>query len=121
MAGRHGLLAALLDASFTELMTQRMAGAVYGGVVAGLGIVTGAVVAYGVARDPGFGLVFVIGAAAAFVVLVLIVRLLLEAAVVLVRIADQTEEIAEQVAGMAVGVARTERMPAVDAMERRSS
>lgn len=109
MARRHGFLATLLDASFTELMTQRLAGAMYGVVASGLGIVIGAVVALGVAQHPEFGVVFVIGAAAAFVVLVVILRLLLEVAVVLVRIADQTEEIAEQVAGIAVDRAPTPR------------
>ncbi len=108
MAGKSGSLAVLFDFSFTELITKRVAGTVYGVAVAGLGIVAGAVVAFGFARHPAFGLLFVIGAVAGLLVSVLVVRVWLEAAVVLARIADQAEELAEQVAGIAVEVARNE-------------
>jgi hypothetical protein len=119
MPGRQGFLAPLLDVSSSSLLAERMARA-YGAAVVCLGILAGTWVVYGFARHPGLGLLFAIGAAAAFGVLVLIARLLFEMALLLVRIADQTEEIAEQVAGISVEATSTRAVgPAVGAKSRR--
>lgn len=120
MASKPRFLRALLDFSFRELMTERPGG-VYGVAVAGLGIVAGAGAGYGFARHPELGLLIVTGVVAGFVVSALVMRLWVETAVVLGRIADQAEEIAEQLAGIAVEVGKGEGSAAAAGVKNRPS
>lgn len=121
MAGQRRFLAALFEFSFTELVTERVAGTVYGVAVGAIGILAGAVVAFGFAQHPALALLFVTGAAAGFLASVLVVRVWLEAVVVLVRIAEQAEELAEQVAGIAMELRRTEQSHPAEVMRSQPS
>lgn len=98
----RGFFSALFDFSFAELVATRLVKGLYVLAVGAAGLVGVGIVLYGMSRSLWLGVLsFLVGA---FVLSlgVAVVRLWLEAAVVLMRIADQTEEIAEQVAGIAV-------------------
>ena len=107
MTGKKGFFAVLVDFSFTDLVTTRLASAVYVLAVAGAGLLAFGVFVYGVMQSLTLGIVFLLGAGVAVLFWVLLVRLWLEAVVVLSRIAEQTEEIAEQLAGIALNTAAT--------------
>ena len=104
MPGRKALFAALFDFSFTDLVTTRLAGAVYVLAVAAAGLLAFGVFVYSMMQSLALGIVLLLAAGVAVLSWLLLVRLWLEAVVVLSRIAAQTEEIAEQVAGIAVDV-----------------
>lgn len=108
MVSRHGFFATVFDFSFTELVTARLVRAVYVLAAAGAGLLACAAFTYGMMQSPALGIVLLFGAGVAALIAVLLVRVWLETVVVLLRIADQTEEIAEQLAGIAVEVARGE-------------
>jgi len=109
MAGKPGFFAALFDFSFTDLVTTRLASAVYALAVGAAGLLTLVVTVYGLGQSPGLGILFAIVAGVGFLLCVVLVRLWLEAVVVLSRIAEHAEEIAEQVAGIAVDTATGSR------------
>ena len=109
MAGKPGFFAALFDFSFTDLVTTRLASAVYALAVGAAGLLALVVTVYGLGQSPGLGILFAIVAGVGFLLCVVLVRLWLEAVVVLSRIAEHAEEIAEQVAGIAVDTATGSR------------
>lgn len=102
MESRHGFFSAVLDLSFSELVTARHAKELYTVAVGGAGLLSVAIVLYGLSRSPWLGILSFLVTAPVLLFVVIVVRLGLEAGAVLMRIAEQTEEIAEQVAGIAV-------------------
>jgi hypothetical protein len=108
MAGKVGFFAALIDFSFAESVTLRLepvtlrlAKGAYGVAVAVAAV--GVVVSFaaGMTQSPTLGVVSLVIAVSASLFGIMVVRLWLEMMVVLFRIAEHTEEIAEQVAGIA--------------------
>ena len=108
MVSRHGLFTTLFDFSFTELATTKLAKGLYALAVGGAGLLGVVMVLYGMTRSLFVGILSFLLAALLLLFTTAVVRLSLEAAVVLMRIADQLEEIAEQVAGIAVQGTRLE-------------
>ena len=102
MVRSPGFFSVLFDFSFTKWVTVRLAAVVYALAMVVGGILAMAVVGLGLAQSLPIGIVSLIVAALGFLMWVVAIRLGLEAMVVLSRIAEQTEEIAEQVAGIAV-------------------
>ena len=112
MASRHGFFTTLFDFSFAELATMKLAKGLYALAVGGAGLLAVVMVLYGMTRSLLAGVFSFLLAALLLLFTTAVVRLSLEAAVVLMRIADQTEEIAEQVAGIAVAVTRVDAVAA---------
>lgn len=110
MATRTGFFAALFDWSLTELLTTRVARAVYILAIAAAVLLTAVAFVYGLRSSPTLGIVLTVAAGVGLVSCLVFVRLSLEAVMVLSRIAAQTEEIAEQVAGIAVDIAAHSRV-----------
>jgi len=108
MADKPGFFAALFDFSFTDLVTTRLASTVYVLAVAGSGLLAFGVFVYGMMQSLTLGIVLLAAAGVGSLFCAVFVRLWLEGVVVLSRIAAQTEEIAEQVAGIAVQGTRLE-------------
>lgn len=101
----RGFFSALFEFSFVELVATRLVKGLYVLVVGAAGLLGAGIVLYGMSRSLWLGILFFAVGALVLSSGVVAVRLWLEAAVVLMRIADQTEEIAEQVAGIAVNTA----------------
>lgn len=106
MVGRQGFFAALFDFSFAELVTTRFARAAYRIAITAAGVLVLVFFVYGVMKSRTLGIALVVGGGVAFLLCVVLLRVWLEALVVVSRIAAQTEEIAEQVAGIALNTAR---------------
>ena len=101
LARGYGVVSALLDFSFTEFVTTRLVKAIYVLAVV-LGGVLGLVgVAYDLSRSLLVGLLAALVASAAFAVLVLAVRIWLEALLVVSRLADYAAEMLEHEAAIA--------------------
>jgi Domain of unknown function (DUF4282) len=105
MPGETGFLTAVFDFSFTESVTTRVARGLYGLAMAMGGLLAVLLVTLGLAQSLFLGVLSLVVAGVGFLLFVAVVRLWLEAAVVRFRIAERTEEIAEEVAGIAVNTA----------------
>jgi hypothetical protein len=102
------VVSALLDFSSTEFVTTRLVKAIYVLAVV-LGGVLGLVgVAYALSRSLLVGLLATFVACAVFAVLVLAVRIWLEALLVFFRLADHTAEMLEHEAAIAMNTSRAQ-------------
>lgn len=108
MLSQHGFFSAVLDLSFSELVTAKLAKGLYRLVVGGAGLLGVAIVLYGLSQSVWLGLLSLLTVSLVLLLAIVVVRVWLEAELVLMRIADQMEEIAEQVAGIAMDTARAE-------------
>ncbi len=102
---RHSALGTLFDFSFTEFLTLSIIRILYGVAVAAVGLLVMFIALAGFQRSFLTGLGTLVIAGLLFVLTIVIVRVWLEAAVVFFRIADNTAEIAEHAARIAVNTA----------------
>lgn len=107
--GYAGVLATLFDFSFSEFITLKMLKVLYALVIAALGLLALLFVFAGFQLSFLTGVGSVVGAGVLFLLAVTLARIWLEAAVVFFRIAENTAEVAEHAAAIAVsaGTART--------------
>ncbi len=99
------LLSSLFDFSFTEFLTPKIAKALYGFSVAILGLVALLIVGRGLGESLLVGLGYLLFAAVLFLFSVTVLRVWLETAVIFFRIAENTAEIAEHEAEIAINTA----------------
>ncbi len=94
MAEEKGLFAALLDLSFTELVTPKRRKLLYG-ILLAIGVVVALFAVFkGMQASPAEGVLALIGAAVGLFLWALFVRVLLETLLALFRIAENTERMA---------------------------
>ncbi|MFQ5890230.1 MAG: DUF4282 domain-containing protein [Gemmatimonadota bacterium] len=101
----HRLLRALFDLSFTDFVTLKIARALYALTIMTAGLVGLGLVLVGLQRSPLAGLGAAVLSVLFFLASVTFVRIALEVAVVFFRIADNTAEIAEHEAAVAMNTA----------------
>jgi len=101
-----GVLTMLLDFSFTEFLTLKVVRALYVLAIGGAGILALLIAYAGFQRSFLSGLGGLLVAAVLFLVVVVLVRIWLEATVVFFRVADNTAEIAEQAAAISVNTGK---------------
>ena len=102
---RKGLFASLFDFSFTEFVTPRIIKLLYGLAIAGAALWSLSILAFGPRGSIWSSLMTLILSVLAFLFLVIIARIWLEIAIVFFRIADNTAEIAEHDAAIALNTA----------------
>ena len=109
MVAQRGFVSALFDFSFTDVVTPRLAKGLYALTIGGAAVGGAGIALYGLSRSLWLGVLASLLAVTVLIAVVAFIRVWLELAFVVLRLADQTEEIAEQVAGIAVEVAATSR------------
>ncbi len=111
------ILTSLFDFSFREFVTIKLVKLIYGLAIVIFALLAVLLVTLGLSRSPLTALVALIFASLVFLFSITFVRICLELAVVFFRIADNTAEIAEHSARVAVNTST----PGQPAVESRSS
>jgi hypothetical protein len=93
------------DFSLGRPMTPRLARAIYGLALAVLAILAVTAVVYGAMLSPALGVLIIAVAGAGVLLGAVLLRLWLGALLAVTRLEERTEEIAEQVAGIALNTA----------------
>lgn len=102
------MVSTLFDFSFSEFVTTRLVKAIYVGVVVLAGLLGLLSVAYALSKSLLAGLLTVLIAGAVLALVVLAVRIWLEALLVFFRLADHAAEMLEHEAAIAMNTSRAQ-------------
>lgn len=96
MEERKGFFASLFDFSFTEFITIRIIKILYGIVIFLAGLSVLYLIIYGFRLSAAMGILYLVLSPVIFILYVIIARVWLEIVMVIFRIAENTQKIAEK-------------------------